>query len=147
MGGGQPLGPVALRERDEVGDLLPLQVNDLHQLARPGGKGRAVPARNQDLPPHMIRPRRFGRWPRRAVCLPGPHGSFIAHGEDCASYTILGSSQSAQCTVKRLTVIVTMIIVSSRAPRRRTADTGGGSAGRRTRRRKPFPHHGLSPAE
>src|SRR5580700_2192647 len=96
MGGGQPLGPVALRERDEVGDLLPLQVNDLHQLARPGGKGRTVPARNLELPPHKIRPRRFGRCPRRAVCLPGHHGSFITHGEDCASYIILGSSRLAQ---------------------------------------------------
>ena len=92
MGGGQPLGPVALRERDEVGDLLPLQVNDLHQLARPGGKGRAVPARNQELPPQKIRPRRFGRWPRRAVCLPGRHGSFITHGEDCASYAVMGQA-------------------------------------------------------
>src|SRR5437764_1406800 len=61
MGGGQPLGPVALRERDEVRDLLPLQVNDLHQMARPGGKGRAVAAGNQYLPPREIGPRRFGR--------------------------------------------------------------------------------------
>ena len=46
----QPLGPVAFREGNEVGDLLPLDINDLHQLARPGDESGAVPARNQNLP-------------------------------------------------------------------------------------------------
>ena len=51
----QPLGPVAFREGNEVGDLLPLDINDLHQLARPGDGSGAVPARNQDLLPLQIR--------------------------------------------------------------------------------------------
>jgi hypothetical protein len=39
--GGKPLSPVALRERNEVCDLLPLNIDDLHQLAYPGDERRA----------------------------------------------------------------------------------------------------------
>ena len=38
-----------------TGALLPLDINHLHQLARPGDESGAVPARNQDLLPLQIR--------------------------------------------------------------------------------------------
>lgn len=84
MCGGQPLGPVALREGDEVGDLLPLHVFDFHQLPGARDERRAVPARDQALEFRRTRP-------RRCRYLTVPCAGCFSHGGDCASYIILPS--------------------------------------------------------
>ena len=55
MGGRQPLGPVAFREGDEVGDLLAFNVDDLDQLAALRDESGAVATRDQDLPRTRVR--------------------------------------------------------------------------------------------
>src|SRR5579859_1390855 len=70
----QPLGSVAFREGDEVCDLLPFKINDLHQLAGLRAEGRAMAGRNVDL-------------------LQDACAGSSAHGQDCASYTILGQDR------------------------------------------------------
>src|SRR5215469_10008949 len=81
MRGRQPLGPIPRRERDKVGDLLPLKVNDFDQLACAGNKRRAVTSGNEDV---------LHRWIRCHTVHPG--NAFVGHDQDCASYITLGQA-------------------------------------------------------
>ncbi len=90
MRGRQPLGPVARRERDEVGDLLPLEVDDLNQLASTGNERRTVTAGNEDLLPRCISAKRNGLG--RIGRILRPSNASFGHGKDCASYITLSQA-------------------------------------------------------